>query len=191
MESIKEIIKRIKVQRLVTALVIAIIGIMFIIFPKSSAHILCYVGGALLIAWGVFRIVMYFVSGMRTINYSLVGGVTLILIGSILCARPDLVEAILTIAVGVVLIIDGIAKLQHCMQIVLLKESGWWINIIVSVVSVVLGIIVLCNPFSSTTALMIFIGISLIVDAVCDIISAYRLGVAEKHADVKNVIDID
>jgi hypothetical protein len=38
---------------------------------------------------------------------------------------------------------------------------------------------------------MIFIGIPLIVDAVCDIISAYRLGVAEKHADVKNVIDID
>jgi uncharacterized membrane protein HdeD (DUF308 family) len=142
-------------------------------------------------AWGVFRIVMYFVSGMKSVNYTLVGGVTLIAVGIILCIYPDLVASIITIALGVVLIADGIVKFQHCVNIVMMKDKMWWVSLVVSIVAIVLGVIVLCDPFSSKTALMIFIGISLIVDAICDIVSAYRLGVAEKKSEIKNVIDID
>jgi uncharacterized membrane protein HdeD (DUF308 family) len=72
-----------------------------------------------------------------------------------------------------------------------MKDKGWWVSLIVSLVAIALGIVVLCNPFTSRAALMIFIGISLIVDAVCDLVSAYRLGVAERKAQIKNVIDID
>jgi uncharacterized membrane protein HdeD (DUF308 family) len=191
MKKIKEIIKKIKIQQLVTAIAIAIIGLLFIIFPQSSAHILCYAGGAVLIVWGVIRTVLYFVTGMRGVNYSLAGGIALIAIGAILCAKPDLISEIVTIALGVILIIDGVIKLQQSMDIVKLKESGWWISLIVAGVSIVLGLVTLIDPFGSRTALMIFIGISLIVDAVCDIISAYRLGEAEKRAEIKNVIDIE
>jgi uncharacterized membrane protein HdeD (DUF308 family) len=190
MNSLKEIIKKIKVQRLVSALVIAIIGILFIVFPNDSARILCYTGGSILIVWGIFRIVMYFLYGLRTVNYSLVGGGALVAIGVMLCCYPDLIADILTIALGIVLIIDGIIKLQQCINIVIMKDKNWWISLIVCIISIVLGIVALCNPFSSRTALMIYIGISLIVDAICDIVSAYRLGAAERKAS-KNVIDID
>jgi uncharacterized membrane protein HdeD (DUF308 family) len=133
---------------------------------------------------------MYLAYGLKDLGASIVTGITLIAVGVILCVYPDFIASILTIALGVILIVDGAIKLQHCINIAQMKDKYWWVSLIVSLLAIVLGIVVLCNPFSSRAALMIFIGVSLIVDAICDLVSAYRLGAAERKMH-KNVIDID
>ena len=43
-----------------------------------------------------------------------------------------------------------------------LESDKWWIELIGAVVMVVIGIIALLNPFSTSSALIVFIGIALI-----------------------------
>ena len=78
----------------------------------------------------------------------------------------------LTLVYGVVILITGIAKLQCTVDIIRMKRSKWFWMAISAAISVFCGIIVITNPFSTTAVLWMFIGISLIVDAVLDMIGS-------------------
>ena len=78
----------------------------------------------------------------------------------------------LTLVYGVVILITGIAKLQWTVDIIRMKRSKWFWMAISAAISVFCGIIVITNPFSTTAVLWMFIGISLIVDAVLDMIGS-------------------
>ena len=45
-----------------------------------------------------------------------------------------------------------------------LGSDKWWIEFIGSVVMVIIGIIALLNPFSTSSALIVFIGIALMIE---------------------------
>jgi len=56
-----------------------------------------------------------------------------------------------------------------------MKADKWWIEAVVAAFMVVMGVIALFNPFDSSVALMIFIGIVLMVEGVSDLISIIRI----------------
>ena len=71
---------------------------------------------------------------------------------------------------GVVILVAGIAKLQWAIDIIRMKRSKWFWMAISAAISIVCGVTVITNPFSTTAVLWMFIGITLIVDAVFDMI---------------------
>jgi len=70
----------------------------------------------------------------------------------------------------VVILVTGITKLQWTVDIIRMKRSKWFWMAISAAISILCGITVITNPFSTTAVLWMFIGISLIVDAVFDMI---------------------
>lgn len=52
------------------------------------------------------------------------------------------------------------------------KKTKWWWGAIDAAVTIVCAVIILCNPFTSTTVIWTFVAISLIVEAVADVIVA-------------------
>ncbi len=67
--------------------------------------------------------------------------------------------------------VSGINKVQWAVDMLRQKQKYWFIALIGAVLSLVFAVLVLANPFSSTVVLWTFIAVSLIIEAVVDILA--------------------
>ena len=82
-------------------------------------------------------------------SYGLVQGVTLLAFGMFFVIKPGFIAVFLGTALAIIIIVDGILKLQYAVDFYHLESDKWWIELIGAVVMVVIGIIALLNPFST------------------------------------------
>ena len=124
-------------------------------------------------------------------SYGLVQGVTLLAFGMFFVIKPGFIAVFLGTALAIIIIIDGILKLQYAVDFYHLGSDKWWIEFIGSVVMVIIGIIALLNPFSTSSALIVFIGIALMIEGLWDFISLMRIVSVTKKAGkaIKNFKD--
>ena len=85
------------------------------------------------------------------------------------------------VALAIIIIVDGILKLQYAVDFYHLESDKWWIELIGAVVMVVIGIIALLNPFSTSSALIVFIGIALMISLMSIVSVTKKAGKAIKN----------
>lgn len=190
MDKLKDALKKLKVKSTVVAVALIIVGLMFVIFPGSSATIICYVAGALLLLWGIICLVSYFSSGLKKPGSSdLALGITLVCVALLLFIKPWAIAGFLTIILGIALIVDGTIKIQQFVDMTKAKMKTGWLVLLFAIISLVLGILMAFDPFGGNV-LMIFAGISLMVVGVLDLIA---VGVTGKiKGEVReNVIELE
>ena len=189
MDKLKQALKKLKIQASAAAIALIIIGLMFIIFRDTSLNVICYVAGALIMVWGVLCLFAFFVTGITKGNASdLALGLTLVLVALILLIKPWVITGILTVLFGIALIVDGAVKLQQFVSMNKAKIKSRWAVLAFAVISLVLGILIVFDPFGST--IMIFAGIALIVAGVMDLCA---IGLIKNYNGMaeKNIIDLD
>ena len=152
-----------------------VIGILLLVNPVGfTSHIIVTFGVVLMIT-GIGTTIKYFRTEPEdaAVGQVLVKGL-LELLGGAFCAFNShwfiATFPVLTLVYGVVILVTGITKLQWTVDIIRMKRSKWLWMAISAAISIVCGITVITNPFSTTAVLWMFIGISLIVDAVFDMI---------------------
>ena len=166
-----------------------VLGIFLIIFPEKSADIVCICTGAILGIWGLVRLIAYFASGKVESfgSFGLVQGAALLGIGILFVINPGILKTFLTAALGIILIVSGVMKLQYAVDLLRLKAKFWYLSLLGAVISITLGAVVFFNPFSTAKWLMIFIGIALVVNALWDIVSVIALTKAITANDKKMI----
>lgn len=187
MDSFKSFMKRIKWEALLAAVLAIIIGALFIAFPENSGNILCYVGGSLFIALGLALFIAYFSSGLLFGSYFLIISIILFLVGVVCVSCPEIIKGFITVIFGIFLVADGVAKFQLGIDGMKMGIKGAWSLFIVSVLSIVLGFIVTFGTFEDV---MLFSGISLIIDGISDIITTLVFSAKYQRAtrNVKRVL---
>lgn len=187
MDSIKSFVKRIKWEALLAAVLAIIIGALFIAFPENSGNILCYVGGSLFIALGLALFIAYFSSGLLFGSYFLIISIILFLVGVVCVSCPEIIKGFITVIFGIFLVADGVTKFQLGIDGMKMGIKGAWSLFIVSVLSIVLGFIVTFGTFEDV---MLFSGISLIIDGISDIITTLVFSAKYQNAtrNVKRVL---
>lgn len=190
MDKLNNFFKKLKIRAGVAALSLIVIGLLFILFPQSSANIICYVAGAFLLLWGLLCLIEFFISGARRGETNdLASGLTLACVALLLIIKPWIVADFLIVLFGIALIVDGAVKLQQFVTMNKLRMKSRWFVLVIAVLSVALGILIVFDPFSYEI-LMIFAGVSLIATGVMDLISlGFTRNINEKKE--KNVIDLD
>lgn len=154
-----------------------LVGILLLVDPIGfTSGILIAAGIALCLA-GLKAIITYFrlPAEMSAVRNDLLTGLACLLLGCFCTFRSGWILAIfpiLTILYGVVILITGLGKLQTTVDLIRLKQGRWYLAAISAVISLACAGVILLNPFTSTAALWIFIGLSLIVEAVLDILVA-------------------
>ena len=81
MGSIRNYFKCLKWRSLIIAFSAILIGLLFILTPQTSADVICYVAGILLLASGIAAVVSYLASGRLFGSYALVSGIVLLVCG--------------------------------------------------------------------------------------------------------------
>ena len=96
-------------------------------------------------------------------------GILSVILGIILISKPNILSTLFTIAIGVWIILSSINSLK--IAIALKNEDVPWILLLLfGIVDLIIGVIVVFNPFAASISIMIFTGIMLIVHSIIDIV---------------------
>lgn len=180
MNDFKKFFEKLKWEKLVTALLAVILGLVFVFNPRGSADFVCKAAGVAMIIVSAACLVKYFATAML-FPANLLCAAVLLLIGIFFLAKTGVVLSVLCLFFGVFLVIDGVLKIHDGIDAKKAQTQGWWAFFLIATVSIVLGILVMFGDFAAVSA-MVFLGISLIVAGIADIYAVLWLGAGLRKA---------
>ena len=186
-----EFLKKIKANYTVSALVCVILGLVLLIWPGTTTQIVCMVLGAALFLYGLAQVLVYAFTKEKTIlsQGMLILGIVFLVIGAWILLKPDMIVKAVPMIVGALIVIHG---LHNAAQAVDLKKSGyekWWLALIFALLTVILGIVLICMPFTVVDTVVRLIGIFLIYDGVSDVWILSRVFKVRKQKE--RIIDVE
>lgn len=165
-----------KINSIIMSLCEIIVGILLLVNPVGFTSGIIVFLGIILGILGVAGIVQYFRTSPEKamMEQGLTRGLLELLVGIFFITKNKWFIAtfpILTVIYGIGTLVLGITKIQLTVDMIRLKVKKWFWAAISAVITILCAGIILYNPFSSTSALWIFIAIALIVEAVIDIVA--------------------
>ena len=168
-----EFLKRIKKFSLATIAVSAVAGLLFLIFPAQCIKYISLALGISLIAIGIIAIIGYFTD--RSSAFALALGIIVLITGIVVCAKYKAIISLIVVIFGIFILITGLIDFATSIKaIVTLGISGWF-TLALSILTSVFGIIAITQSAELTETIVQFIGASLLIYAVLDLISFFQV----------------
>lgn len=186
-----EFLKQIKKFSLITIAVSAVIGVLFIAFPDKCIKYLSLIIGISLIVMGIAGIVSYFLN--KTSGFTLALSIVILIVGIIVCAKYRAIISLIVMIFGIFILATGLFNLATSIKIIVSSLMSGWLTLMLSIATSIFGIIAITKSTELTETIVQFIGISLIVYAVLDIIAyiqVRKVGKTVKTA-IENTGDIE
>ena len=160
---------------IVLSIVLLFLGAFLLIKPETTLYAISYTVGMVLIVWGLFPIIRFFVNkdSQNYLEVSFVVGVISFLFGIVVMINPEMIGSIIPLLMGIWMIINGAIKLYY--SIILNKESNATSSIIISLIILLSGIVLVINPFDGAVVITQIIGISFIIYAILDLAECFSI----------------
>lgn len=169
-----DLLRRIRINFVLTAILTLILGILLITSPGAAMRtVFLLVGWTLVISGAASLLTALLSRGQPVGQGDLVLGLVQVATGLVVLMRPGFLMSLAGIVVGFVLLIHGIHDIQHARESKALGYE-WKISMGVGIAAVVMGIIVMVNPFSTLETLLRIAGVFLLVDGVADLLMVWR-----------------
>lgn len=154
---------------------ILVLGALMVIWPNISAVVVCCLLGALCIIAGAYELVRYFKMGFMGVffRFDLTLGICSILIGVLLLVHPTGAVTFLPIAAGLYIIVSSVFDIQLSVEMHRFEIRNWWISMLLGIIGTVFALFLFFDPFDGAAALMIFVGVSLIINSVQNLYLIY------------------
>lgn len=187
----KETLKRIKADVILSALLCVALGVVLIIWSDETISAICMLLAFGLIVMGIVNLVGYF-TNHRLTSFNGMLGLILIVVGTWLFARPEYIAMIIPIVIGVMLAVHGISDIKMAFETKANGYEKWWSPMILGIISLALGIICIVNAFGVVSLAMKFIGVALIYDGISDLWIVSRTAKAAKAMKQEaDALDVD
>ncbi len=180
-----KILEQIKKLSLATVIIGFISGILFISYPAQCIKYISIAVGFAFIGLAIAGIVNYIFD--RASTFSLITGIILGIIGIIICIRYKQVISFIVIVIGIFIISAGITNLVTGLKVIRNSIIFGWITLLMSIVTIVFGVIAVLNASALTETLVRIIGIGLIIYSVLDLIAFFEVRSIAK--EVKQTVD--
>lgn len=165
----REFLIKIKNLSLITIAAGFIIGIVLLVRPDETVQFISILCGVTVIMLGIGAWISYFTKFKSTILAIL--GTLAVIAGIILCVRYRSIVSAVIFLFGVFVLVGGIVDLISAIDAKRNDLKSWIVSVIMSAVTIILGLLVIINPFDSVMVLTQLLGAGLIVYAVMDLIS--------------------
>lgn len=180
-----EFLKGLKKFSISTIIVSAVLGVLFIAFPDKCIQYISLFVGAALIVIGAVAVVTYLLD--RNTILPLVLGIIVLVTGIVICAKYRQIISIIVVIFGIFILISGLVDFVASFKsIAILRLSGWF-TLVLSVITVIFGIVAITKSAALTDSIVRFIGAALIIYAVLDLVSFIQVNAMAKK--IKQKID--
>ena len=166
MKNINKYVMTAKIGYIAVSALMIVIGVIFIVLPETSLAAICRILGIMALICGIIKLAGYFSHDLYRLafQHDLAFGILLCTIGIIAIAKPAKVISAAHLAAGIVIITDGLFKIQTAIDSKRFGLSKWWIIALFAVLSFAAGILLVVSPLKAAAAMTVVLGISLLVD---------------------------
>ena len=187
----KEIDKRlnlITIGAILLDIVFIILGFFFLGNPEITTQVSGMLFGLILVTSGVYAIIKY-ISNMHSnivFTLELIYGILSLIGGIIIMSNPLGFASLITVFIGVWFIVSGVIKSTLAIRFKKFKEETWVFNLVIAFVTILIGILLVVNPFKGTLVLTTYVGIMLLVYSGMDIVN--QLLLRKRSSEIERII---
>lgn len=184
-------IKSLKVNYSLSAVICVILGIVLLVWPGQSTQVVCMVLGIVLGGFGLIQIILYLATMEKTmISHSMMMlGVVLAVIGGWIVLKPETIIKAVPMIVGILIVIHGLHNAVQAIDLKKMQYDNWWVALLLSLLTVALGVVLICNPFTIVDTVVRIIGAFLVYDGLSDMWILSRVFKTKKNRE--KIIDTD
>jgi uncharacterized membrane protein HdeD (DUF308 family) len=168
----QSIYNKFKQSWICSAAVTIVLGLILALFPAATLKGISYVMGGIAIAMGVVRTVRYFKQDHTypfLFQSDLVVGLLSVGVGIFMVSQPVTVMSLLPHIFGILMAGCGVGGILRAVDAKKAGFASWGLPLGLAIVSIVLGVLIMSNPFGALETVIIVIGASLIYQGVTDI----------------------
>lgn len=169
----REIFSKLKNLSLITIAAGLITGILLLFQPDETVQFVSMLCGITVIMLGVGAWISYFTKVKSTILAIL--GSLAIIAGIILCIKYKSIISVVLFLFGIFVLISGIVDFISAIDAKRNDLKSWILSLIMAGASIILGLLVVVNPFGSMLVLTKMLGVALIIYAVMDLIAFIQM----------------
>lgn len=167
--SLQNLMKSLRRKTILTALCYIILGVFFIVKNDIAHGTLLKAVSIFVFAAGIISIIGYF-TGKDTFSGGLASGLLLAVMGGAIFFNTERFILLLFLLLSIAILYDGAAKLQIAFDLLRAKVAGRWIlPMILAAVNLILGVVILFNPFGADAMLILIVGIFMVLCGVSDL----------------------
>lgn len=167
-------IRKYSANTLVVSVLLLILSLFLIVKPVASLNFVMILLGCITLLDGIIHIVSYFVSykELRAYSFELIQGTLGVMLGFIFIFNPHIIVSFLPFIIGAWIVIEGIIKLQFAFNMRGNETGNWIILLILSILTIILGFVIIYNPFGTAVAITSLAGILLLINETINIIES-------------------
>ena len=180
-------IKKLFVSSIISSVVLLVVGFFLVLRPASTLSLISYVLGGILVIIGTTSLVNYYKDKKSVSTFELIYGAISLIAGLVLILNPKALASLIPFVLGVWIVISSLKKLKYIWDINDSKNKSWTTSLVITIIMLVLGIILIFNPFEGAVAITRMIGVFVIIYAILDITQS---SIIKKNVkEIKKVIE--
>lgn len=170
-----ELFSGLKKGVVIYSIIVIVMGIILIIFPDITSQMICYGVAGIVFICGIMDFIRYFSNDFSyRFGYDLISGFFLCAIGIFMILRSDIVIMMIPFIIGLFIVIEGIMNMTRSLELKRWGFEKWFYDLLLSLLLLILGFIIVFNPFDVAIVSIIFIGVCFIYDGVLNLIILHR-----------------
>ena len=164
----KDFILKYSKDSLLVSIVLIVLSLFLIFKPGLSINIVMIALGCVLAFYGIVQTISYFSHSkeIEFFNFQLVVGILCLLAGIVFIFNPSFINSILLLVIGVWVVIESITSLQLALNLKNTGSTNWLLILLLSILTFILGMIIVINPFQALEAAVSICGGLLLVSEV-------------------------
>ena len=168
-----KMLKELKWEAILTGVLYILLGIVALVVPETMQKTLGYVIGIVLIVAGLISIICYLLRDAKENYYhnEFVFGLVGMVLGAAVLYKVEVIISLIPFIMGILVLFSGCSKLQDAIDLKRLGYGSWIGMLVVAVINIILGIVLICNPFQAAIVLFRVLGVGLIISGVSDCFS--------------------
>ena len=168
-----KMLKELKWEAILTGVLYILLGIVALVIPETMQKTLGYLIGIVLIVAGLISIICYLLRDARENYYhnEFVFGLVGMVVGAAVLYKVEVIISLIPFILGILVLFSGCSKLQDAIDLKRLSYGSWAGMLVVAVINIILGILLICNPFKAAIVLFRVLGVGLILSGASDCFS--------------------
>lgn len=150
-----------------------ILGFVLLIKPGTALVTIVHILAIVALVMGIVALVAYFRDKDSAGNGGVIKGIVYLVIAAFLYFGAGFIISIVPFIFGLLVVISGVVKLQEALDMMKYRASGSITVLVISILSLILGVLIIINPFGTAELLFRIIGIALIYNGVSDLLTVF------------------
>ncbi len=170
MRSVKPM-KTAKIGYIVISVALCVLGALLIVWPAFSALAIGTVMGAIMIVFGIVRLIGYFSKDLYRLafQYDFSFGILMIVLGGIVLIKPESAMNFICIILGCAILTDGLFKIQISVDAKHFGIRKWGLILAFALLTGIVGLLLIFRPSESARLLIMLLGASLFSDGILNL----------------------